>query len=336
MARRRLGADADLAARRVRSAHQGRRLRRGRDPAHARGSAAARRQRRLVERREAELPRHRPGSGAAPGAAGAAFPLHRRRARRRHLRDAAQVNRYALVLLGAALLPATSRATEGLAFCARLESIDERLACYDDLARASESAQGWPVDSSPTPSHLSEAWKLGARQASARRLTDILGYRPTYIITRWTSDPNEQPTSPAPGRTSPVAQDLDSNELKFQISFKAELASRQAFDDLGVTPLLRHIGIDSVRLWFAYTHRVNWQVYNAGSSRPFRETNYEPEAILTFGTGNEGDGFKLVNLGLSHQSNGRTESDSRGWNRMYAQGGWEWHRLSILARAWYR
>jgi phospholipase A1 len=246
------------------------------------------------------------------------------------------MNRRTLVLLGALLLPGTSGADQGLAFCARLESIDERLACYDDLARATESAQGWPVDSSPTPSHLSEDWKLGARQASARRLTDILGYRPTYIITRWSSDPNEQPTSPAPGRSSLTEQDLDSNELKFQISFKAELASRQAFDDLGVTPLLRHVGIDSVRLWFAYTHRVNWQMYNASGSRPFRETNYEPEAILTFGTGNEGDGFKLVNLGLSHQSNGRTESDSRGWHRLYAQGGWEWHRLSVLARAWYR
>jgi phospholipase A1/A2 len=234
------------------------------------------------------------------------------------------MNRCALVLLGAALLPATSGAAEGLAFCARLESIDERLACYDDLARATESAQGWPVDASPTPSHLSEVWKLGARQASARRLTDILGYRPTYVITRWTSDPNDQPA------------DMEHNELKFQVSFKAELVSRQAFDHIGVTPLLRPVGIDSVRLWFGYTQSVHWQAYNASASRPFRETNYEPEGILTFGSGNEGDGFKLVNLGLSHQSNGRTGPESRGWNRVYAQGGWEWDRFTLLARLWHR
>lgn len=233
------------------------------------------------------------------------------------------------------LLPATSGATEGLARCAKLESIDERLACYDELARATESASGGPIDPSPTPSHLSEVWKLGTKQVSARRLTEILGYRPTYIISRWTSDPNEQPSSPAPGRDSPL-QDLDRNELKFQVSLKAELVSRHAFDQLGVTPLLGHVGIDSVRLWFGYTHRVNWQMYNAGASRPFRETNYEPEAILTFGTGNEGDGFKLVNLGLVHQSNGRVESDSRGWSRVYAQGGWEWDRVSVLARVWHR
>jgi len=222
------------------------------------------------------------------------------------------------------LFPATGGANEGLARCAKLESIDERLACYDELARATESPSGGPVDASPTPSHLSEVWKLGAKQSSARRLTDILGYGPNYILSRWTSDPNDQPP------------DMDPNELKFQISFKTELVSRHAFNEIGVTPLLRHIGVDSVRLWFGYTQRVHWQAYNVRNSRPLRETNYEPEAILTFGSGNEGDGFKLLNLGLSHQSNGGTGSDSRGWNRTYAQGGWEWDRLSVLARLWYR
>ena len=144
------------------------------------------------------------------------------------------------------------------------------------------------------------------------------------------------PTSLPPCVRKRAPQDLDPNEIKFQISFKVELVSRYAFDRIGVTPLLGHIGIDSVRLWFGYTHLVNWQMYNTAASRPFRETNYEPEAILSFGTGNEGDGFKLVNLGLVHQSNGQTESESRGWNRVYAQGGWEWNRVSVLARVWHR
>jgi phospholipase A1 len=242
----------------------------------------------------------------------------------------------ALVLLGAALAPATSGADEGLSRCAKLENIDERVACYDELARTTESPSGGPIDSSPSPSHLSEAWKLGAKHGGARHLTDILGYRPSYIISRWTSSPNTQPSSPAPSRGTLPPQDLDPNELKIQVSFKTELISRQAFDQAGVTPLLGRIGVDSVRLWFGYTQRVNWQAYNARSSRPIRESNYEPEAILTFGTGNEGNGFKLINLGLVHQSNGRTESDSRGWDRVYGQGGWEWNRLSMLARVWYR
>jgi phospholipase A1 len=241
-----------------------------------------------------------------------------------------------LLLLAAALLPATSGANEGIERCAKLENTDERLACYDELARATESPAGGPVDSSPTPSHLSEVWKLGAKQGGVRRLTDILAYRPNYVISRWSSSPNEQPSSPAPDRQSPAPQDLDSNEVKFQVSLKTELISRQAFEQIGVTPLLGHIGIDSVRLWFAYTQQVNWQAYNAANSRPFRETDYEPEAILTFGTGNEGNGFKLINLGLVHQSNGSLEAESRGWNRLYGQGGWEWGGLSVIARLWYR
>jgi phospholipase A1/A2 len=241
-----------------------------------------------------------------------------------------------LVLLGAALLPAASRADEELARCAKLENIDERVACYDELARETESPSGGPVDPSPTPSHLTEAWKLGAKQGGVRHLTDIVGYQPNYIISRRTNSPNTQPSSPAPGRTTLAPQDLDRNELKFQVSFKTELISRQAFDRAGVTPLLSHIGVDSVRLWYGYTQRMHWQAYNHGDSRPVRETDYEPEAILTFGTGNEGNGLKLINLGLVHQSNGRTGSESREWNRVYAQGGWEWDRLSMLARVWHR
>ena len=227
-----------------------------------------------------------------------------------------------------------SGAQEEVSRCAKLENTDARLACYDDLARATASPSGEAIELSPTPSHLSDAWKLGAKQGGPRRLTDIVGYQPTYIISRWSSRPNTQPSSPARGTLAP--QDLDRNELKFQVSFKTELVSRQAFSEIGVTPLLAWIGVDSVRLWFGFTQRVNWQVYNGGNSRPIRETNYEPEAILTFGTGNEGDGFKLVNLGMSHQSNGRIGAESRGWDRAYAQGGWEWDRLSLLARAWYR
>ena len=240
-----------------------------------------------------------------------------------------------LLLLAAALLPATSGANEDVARCAKLEKADERLACYDKLARAAESPTGEAVEPS-NPSHLNDAWKLGAKHGGMRRLTDITVYRPNYVITRWTSDPNDQPSSPALGRQTAEPQDFDPYELKFQVSLKTELISRQAFEHIGVTPLLGYIGIDSVRLWFGYTQTVFWQAFNARNSRPFRETDYEPEGILTFGTGNEGNGFKLINLGLVHQSNGSPQTESRGWNRAYLQGGWEWNRLSMLARAWYR
>ena len=239
-----------------------------------------------------------------------------------------------LVSLGAGLLPLTSGADDGLSRCASLENIDERLACYDELARATESPSGGLVDASPSPSYLTGAWKLGAKDGGARHLADILGYRPNYIILRWTNRPNTEPRSPTTGQES--FSDLNKDELKFQASFKTELISRQAFEQAGVTQALSHVGIDSVRLWFGYTQKMNWQAFNHGNSRPVRDVNYEPEAILTLGTGNEGNGLKLINLGLSHESNGLSESEHRGWNRVYAQGGWEWDRLSVLARVWHR
>jgi phospholipase A1 len=239
-----------------------------------------------------------------------------------------------LVLLGTGLLPATSGADEGLSRCARLENIDERVACYDELARATESPSEAPVDASPSPSYLTGAWKLGAKDGGVRHLADILGYRPNYILLRWTNRPNNQPRSPTTGRAS--FSDLNKDELKFQVSFKTELISRQAFDQVGVTQALSHVGIDSVRLWFGYTQKMNWQAFNRGNARPVRDTNYEPEAILTLGTGNKGNGLKLINLGFVHESNGIIQSEHRGWNRAYAQGGWEWDRLSVLARVWHR
>jgi len=235
-------------------------------------------------------------------------------------------------LLGAALLPATSSADEGLARCARLENIDERLACYDELARTTQSTPVGPV-ASPTASYLTKAWKLGPNDGGVRHLADFLAYRPNYIDLHWTNRPNQQPRSPATGR-APL-EDVDKAEFKFQASFKTELISRQGFERAGVTRALGHVGIDSVRLWFGHTQKMDWQAFNHGSSRPIRDANYEPEAILTLGTGNPGNGLKLINLGLVHESNGLEQFEHRGWSRVYAQGGWEWDRVSVLARAWH-
>jgi phospholipase A1 len=229
----------------------------------------------------------------------------------------------ALVLLAAALLPAASGADDGLSRCARLEQADQRLACYDELARTTQSASS---------SYLTRTWKLGPGDSGVRHMADILSHRPNSILVRWTDSPNDRPRSPATGRRS--IGDLNHAELKLQASFKTELISRQAFEHAGVTEALGPLGIDSVRLWFAHTQKLDWQVFNHGDSRPIRETNYEPELILTLGTGNQGNGLKLINLGLTHESNGLDRSEHRGWSRMYAQAGWEWERLALLGRAW--
>jgi phospholipase A1 len=72
-------------------------------------------------------------------------------------------------------------------------------------------------------------------------------------------------------------------------------------------------------LYFAYTNRSFWQLYNENSA-PFRETNHEPEIFLLMPTDWELFGFKnsFINLGFVHQSNGRGGTLSRSWNRIYA------------------
>jgi phospholipase A1 len=116
----------------------------------------------------------------------------------------------------------------------------------------------------------------------------------------------------------------DPTEGKFQLSFKFKLAD---FDD--------SIGAS---LWAGYTQQSHWQVYNAEVSRPFRETNYQPEFMLAFHPDRRVLGFdwRLLNVALVHQSNGRSQGLSRSWNRLYAQVGAERGRFALLARGWVR
>jgi len=201
--------------------------------------------------------------------------------------------------------------------CHNIPDREARLNCFDSV----------PQENREPGHYLSGLWKLGTARIG---IDQVQPHRPVYILLdRWTGNVNESPSSPAPGHSVTAPLDLSANELKFQLSFKSELVSSH---DFGGT----FLGLNSARLWFAYTQQSHWQLYTPGASRPFRETDYEPEAILTLGTANEGDGWKLLNIGYVHQSNGRSQPESRSWNRIYAQGGWEWRRVAVLARAWAR
>ena len=108
----------------------------------------------------------------------------------------------ALALLGPTLSPVASGADDDFLRCAKLPSIDERHACYDELAKKMESASAEPADESASPSYLTDAWKLGPKDAGPRRLLDIVAYRPSYVLVRQTNSPNTKPRSPATGRTN--------------------------------------------------------------------------------------------------------------------------------------
>jgi len=233
------------------------------------------------------------------------------------------MSRAPLAIAGAIVLAgsvAAFAAENDLAKCRAIKDDKARLACFDDLR---------PVKAGASGSYLERAWKLAAEDKRIG-IDELQPYRPIYIVLgKHTDNVNTQPTSPSPDHTVPAPIPWNSDEMMVQLSFKSELMSRQDFGR-------KILGLENVRLWFAYTQRAFWQIYNAGLSRPFRENTYEPEAIFTFGTGNGADGWKLLNLGFVHQSNGRPLPQSRSWYRLYAQGGWEWGPVSLLARAWWR
>lgn len=143
-------------------------------------------------------------------------------------------------------------------------------------------------------------------------------HRPNYVLPfTYNFDLNKAPYGAQGDALEPV-------EVKFQISFKAPVA-----EDL--------FGSNDA-LFFAYTQLSLWQAYNSNYSSPFRETNYEPEVYLIFGTDVPVLGLRnrLLSFGIVHQSNGREEPLSRSWNRVYAEFVLDRGRFALSLKPWYR
>jgi phospholipase A1 len=149
----------------------------------------------------------------------------------------------------------------------------------------------------------------------------ISAYKPSYILLfAHNEESNEAPFSlQFPDEDT----SLDNTEVKFQISAKFPLFV-DLFDGKG-------------NVFFAYTNRSFWQLYNDNSA-PFRETNHEPEIFLSlkndwklFGLTN-----RLVNVGFVHQSNGRGGTLSRSWNRIYASFVFEKDNFVMDFKPWFR
>ena len=215
--------------------------------------------------------------------------------------------------------------------CTRILDDRARLACYDringfvsprleseapdplakTLTAATPPAQGSLIDSAWAFAPEADRYALGY-------------YRPNYLlVARYTDDVNQEPFSPI-FDAAESSEDLDNVEARFHLSFKGRL---WAADD------------HRWGLWLAYTQQSQWQVYSEENSRPFRETNYEPEVFVSFRPDVElGGGFdwRLLNFGYNHQSNGRSQLLSRSWDRVFAEVGVERDRFALLARAWYR
>lgn len=176
-------------------------------------------------------------------------------------------------------------------------------------------------DSDSSLTYLSRHWEFDARAQQGTFL--FRPHRPNFVLLgRYSSDPSSRPFSPTRGTAPDVA--YDNVESKFQLSFKMKAVEGLLFR--------------RVDLWFAYTQQSSWQVYNGAISRPFRETNHEPEIMVVVPIQYDLGPLdvRFLNLGLVHQSNGRSNPHSRSWNRTYLQVGCERGRFVLLARPWYR
>ncbi len=170
---------------------------------------------------------------------------------------------------------------------------------------------------------LDQRWELA--KDSKLGTFQLRAYKPVYLLPAfWTSNRNETPSSPNPNNTVTSPQSLDSTEIKFQLSFKTKVAEN-LFGDNG-------------DIWVAYTQSSRWQAYNGEQSRPFRETNYEPEAMLVFRTNYTLGGWhgRMAGISLDHQSNGRADPLSRSWNRVILNVGLDRENWALVLRPWYR
>lgn len=143
-------------------------------------------------------------------------------------------------------------------------------------------------------------------------------HRLNYILPfTYASNPN---TLSASGLNT---ENVDHLEAKYQISVKLPIY-QEALSTSG--------------LYLGFTAVSYWQVYNTAVSKPFRETNYEPELFYSWRNELSFAGFKFnqIRLGLNHQSNGQSGMRSRSWNRIFASAIFSDDESFYHIKAWYR
>ena len=221
---------------------------------------------------------------------------------------AAELDRAAVEARSA--LPAPQRARQALSELFRSEGGSEIDAYIADAGRGGLLDRRW---------ELARSSKLGT--------FNFRGYKPVYLLPAfWSTDPNGRPTPSGGGdeQDSLEGARLDDVEAKFQLSFK--------------TKAVENLLGDNGDLWLGYTQSSRWQVFNHDASRPFRETNYEPEAMLVFRTGwSVGDWrARMWGVGVNHESNGRGDPYSRSWNRVIGMVGFDRGDWALTLRPWWR
>ena len=245
---------------------------------------------------------------------------------------------YLSALLPALLLPAARAADDAALQCALLQDDALRLACYDKIFAAQfppeRSVQSPQPEAKPQPdivesvresvqlrepvlvehqngeavptaeladaaqayTPLSRMYDLDANSPGG--ILTVREHNPMYLMPVWyNSSPNRTPSSPTRGTTAQERfTDQKRTETKMQVSFKSKIA-----EDLFKS---------RADLWFGYTQKSDWQIYNQGRrSAPFRNTDYEPEIFITQPVRSKlpfGGRLRMIGAVSPHQSNGHS------------------------------
>ena len=244
----------------------------------------------------------------------------------------------ALALALASLTKTLAAQPQPVEHCVNEPDDARRLACYDQLFRRSEkpvapeaAPSAPPARPAPSaqvpplrqlPAVLDSFWEL--TPAHKHGTFSLRTYQPNFVLPlHYTVDPNPAPSSPTRPAVprSPNDRQVD---VKLQISLRAKVAEGLFLPDAD--------------LWLAYTGHSQWQLWNHADSSPFRNTDYQPEAIYVVpipedtGTLPGGWRWRMVQLGLVHQSNGQTDPLSRSWNRVYLTGGFNHGDFGLTVR----
>lgn len=274
-----------------------------------------------------------------------------------------------LLFAVAAALPAAAVANDAALQCTLLQDNALRLACYDKVFAAQlppeqplseHEADGKPqldvvqsvrqsignkeatlvfdtpegqaeptqelADAAAAYTPLSQMYDLDANDPHG--ILTVREHNPMYLMPVWyNSSPNYAPSSPTRGAALQERfSDQKRIETKMQVSFKSKIA-----EDLFKS---------RADLWFGYTQKSDWQIYNQGRrSAPFRNTDYEPEIFITQPVKSQlpwSGRLRMLGVGFAHQSNGQSRPESRSWNKVYAMTGMEWGKLTVIPRVWMR
>ncbi|NRA60206.1 MAG: phospholipase A [Psychrobium sp.] len=224
----------------------------------------------------------------------------------------------ALLCLMASLISLPSMASDDLTVKNQQNIVDECLAAAIKTAPPQQ-----------TVAELNKRCQVHSKNAAERRFIlereaannpfAILPHKPNYILPFSYSKVSEQPYEEVL-----YGRKFDNVEAKYQISLKY-IAAQDIF-------------YDGLNFQFAFTAVSWWQSYNAALSAPFRETNYEPEMMLSYTKTWPLFGIPVIysSLSFNHQSNGNSGTLSRSWNRIIGTMIFQQDNIVWDVKAWWR